>query len=455
VGIAGSAFEVWVAYPRSMALFPRMGRSAPRWFGVADGLPAEGIARICYDESTQGLWISSVGGRSLRWSQGLESAQESSPPPGGCQSRISRPTTVQELPGLRPGAAGWVQIGGELSPPDGKRQRILWAVVLDGRDLWLATDAGVWTGNAATGRIEPLPLGPVETCVRGALVDSAGDFWLSGCRGSVSLVDASGQFRAAFSTDDSRFSDLREARVLGSAGRGGGMWVGVVDGLVRLDRTGVRERWMGRKAPFGGRVTALSRWSDTLWVATEGALLCKKDGEKAFRVVSPPWSVAGGVRRILTSPAGVMVATTNGWWWKGSRGWVRPPWVDTIFPQPAWMAAQERSAPWRVAWSDGRGVRVDTIPGFGGSPGAWTTALPVHDIAFDAAGAVHLAIDGGWSVWNPRSDEHRDWGGKLGLSGPVRVAAPSGERILLAGEGGAATLRIAPFAPPVEGASRR
>lgn len=448
VGIAGSAFDVWVAYPRSMAWFPRMGRSAPRWYGTSDGIPAEGIARICHDETTQSLWITSTGGRSFRWSQGLESAQESTPPPAGCQSRIAVATSVQALPGLRPSLAGWVQIGSELSPPDGNRQRVLSAMVLDGRDLWLATDAGVWTGNAATGRIEPLPLGPTESCVRGAVVDSSGMFWLTGCRGTVSMVDAAGQFRAAFSTEDPRYVDLRDARVLGASGGGEGVWVSVVDGLVRLDRTGVRERWMGRKAPFGGRAVALSRQRDTLWVATENSVLCKKDGDKSFRLDVPPWPTAGGVRQILTSPAGVVLATTNGWWWRTARGWCRPPFSDSANPPSAWLAAQETRPPWRIAWSDGRGLRLDTLTGHGGKLGRWSTALPVHDLAFDAQGLVHLAIDGSWSVWNPITGEHRDWKAGLGLNGPVRVVAPSSERILLGGEAGASTVKIAPYAPP-------
>ncbi|MBK8800605.1 MAG: hypothetical protein IPN71_00835 [Fibrobacteres bacterium] len=447
VGIAGSAFDVWVAYSRSMAWFPRLGKSSPRWYGTSDGLPPEGIASLCHDETTQSLWITSTGGRSLRWSQGLESAQESTPPPSGCQSRIAVATSVASLPGLRPSLAGWVQIGSELSPPDGKRQRVLSAMVLDGRELWLATDLGVWTGNAATGRIEPLPLGPVEPCAKSALVDSAGNFWLTGCHGTVSLVDASGQFRGAFSTDDSRYSDLRDARVVGASGGGEGVWVSVVDGMVRLDRTGVRERWMGRKAPFGGRVVSSSRLRDTLWVATENSILCKKDGDKSFRTDLPPWRVPGGVRRIMASPAGVLVATTDGFWWKGSHGWGRPAFVDSASPQAAWVAAQESRSPWRVVWSDGRGVRVDTLPGFGGGTGRWTTALPIHDLAFDATGMVHLAMDGSWSVWNPRTNEHRDWSAGLGMSGPVRAVAPSAERILLAGESGASTVKISPYAP--------
>lgn len=448
VGIAGSAFDVWVAYPRALAWFPRMGRTAPRWYGLADGLPPEGVARVCHDESTQALWITSTGGRSFRWTQGLERAYESPPPPAGCQSRIARSASVQELPGLRPGPSGWVQIGSELSPPNGKRQRVLWATVLDGRDLWLATDEGVWTGNAATGRIDPLPLGPSEACAKGAVVDSAGSFWLWGCRGSVSLVDAQGQFRRAFSSEELIQADLRDLRPLGPSGGGEGVWVSVVDGLVRLDRTGVRERWVGRKAPFGGVAVAMARVSDTLWVATEGALVCKKDGDRSFRPDPPPWSVPGGVRRILTSPLGVLVATGAGWWWKSPRGWIRPAFLDSASPQAVGKAVLEPKAPWRVAWWDGRGIRVDTLAGFGGKPARWSTALPVHDLAFDGSGLVHAATDGMWSIWNPATGEHREWGAGLGLSGPVRVVAPSGERILLAGEAGASTLRIAPYAPP-------
>lgn len=90
VSLAGSPFEVWIAYPGSMVMFPRIGPPRPRWYGPAQGLPAEGIAGLCFDDATQSLWISSSTGRNLRWSPGMESATESSYPTGGCTSRTGR-----------------------------------------------------------------------------------------------------------------------------------------------------------------------------------------------------------------------------------------------------------------------------------------------------------------------------------------------------------------------------
>jgi len=122
VSMAGSPFEVWVAYPGALATIPRLGPAQPRWFGTEQGLPSEGIASICFDDATQSLWIRSMAGRSFRWSQGLESAREESPPAAGCSSQIGRPVQTSDLPPLFPSSTGWLQSGSDLVSPEGFRQ---------------------------------------------------------------------------------------------------------------------------------------------------------------------------------------------------------------------------------------------------------------------------------------------------------------------------------------------
>jgi hypothetical protein len=100
-----------------------------------------------------------------------------------------------------------------------------------------------------------------------------------------------------------------------------------------------------------------------------------------------------------------------------------------------------------VAWTDGRILKVDTLPGYPGATAIWIPDAPVTDLSFDLSGRLHLALGGAWSIWNPATSEHRDWKSGLGLSGNVDVLSVGTDRVLLAGEGGAVTLRIAPYAP--------
>lgn len=447
VGIAGSSFEVWVAYPGALVQFPRLGRSAPRWFGSAEGLPAEGIASICYDDATQALWVGSVTGRNLRWSSGLQSAHDETPPPGGCRSRIARAISTSNMAPLLPSTPGWIQMGSDLSSPDGVRHHILLATVFDDRDLWLATDHGIWTGKAS-GRIEPVPFGLSEPCIVSTAVDSSGVAWLLGCTGSITAVDAAGRFLANLLPDDPRNSELRAAAFAGAAGSQG-IWVSVLDGLVKLDPHGVQDRWTGRKAPFGGRVLSTLEIGDTLWCGTENSLVRRQIGEKSFKVDAPPWEATGPVRQLLSTPRGILAATDRGFWWKSPAGWTRPPFLARALESRVYLASLEAVPPHRIAWTDGREVFVDTLPGQGGRTARWRADPPIHSLAFDGYGNVELARDGSWILWNPITDERREWRAGLGLTGPVRRALPLGERVLLSGEGGASTVRIPAYAPPV------
>jgi len=446
VSMAGSPFEIWIAYPNTMVMFPRVGPARPRWYGPAQGLPNEGISNLWFDDASQSLWIGSTTGRSLRWSQGFESASESSRPPSCCQSHSNRNVTVSDLPALMPSQPGWVQSGTDLVSPDGLHQRIRQGLVMDGRELWVATESGIWTGNSSTGRISLLPTGLAESCVRSLVRDSSGRTWMLGCQGSISLVDATDRFESSFIQDDPRSGDLRSPHLLGPAGQDG-IWVSVLDGIQRMDSRGVQDRFYGRRAPFGGRALSCLEQADTLWCGMESSIVRKSSADKSFRTEPPPWESAIPVHTLLPSPVGVIAATPRGFWWHGPKGWQRPAFIPGSDQSPISLAAVEPVEPYRIAWTDGRVLHVDTLPGHPGPTAIWIPDSKITDISFDHQGRIHLAMGGGWDIWNPSTAEHRQWKAGLGLTGDVSILSPGLDRILLAGEGGAVSVRIAPYAP--------
>jgi ligand-binding sensor domain-containing protein len=320
IAIAGSPFDVWVAYPHAMVAFQRIGPPRPRWYGSAQGLPAEGIASLCYDESTQSLWIGSTTNRSYRWSPGLEIAQESALPAAGCVTRSSRQVAVSDLPPLYPSSPGWLQSAGDLVGPDGLHQQVRFGLILDGRDLWVVTSTGIWTGHSSSGRIEPVPSGLAESCTRSVVRDMEGQAWLLGCQGSISVVDATDRPKANFRPDDPQLYQLRQSLMLGPSSEGG-IWVSVLDGLIRMDSRGIQDAWTGRKAPFGGRTLSCLDRMDTTWCGTENSLVRRAPSDRSFRVEAPPWDVSSPVRGLFSTPAGILAATDRGFWLRGPKGW--------------------------------------------------------------------------------------------------------------------------------------
>jgi len=446
VGLAGSAFEVWVAYPSTLLQFRRMGDDTPRWFGTNQGLPSEGIAAICYDESTQSLWIRSSTNRWLRWSAGLESSHEETPPAAGCVSRLGKSLDVATIANLNPAPAGWIRMGSDLVDPRGARSRIQYAMSLDDRELWLATDHGVWTGRTLTGRIEPRMAGLAESCATRISPDSSGAVWLQGCEGSfTALVD--GNPRATFLATDSRNSDLVSPRLVGASATRG-VWVSVSEGLVRLSTDGFEERLLGRKAPFGGRVLSTLETGDTLWVGTQNSLSYRVRS-KPFFVDAPPWETPSPVNALHATPLGLLAATNDGFWLRVGTTWMRPSWLKRAEKRTIVHSAFESKEPFRLAWWDGRELRIDTLPGHGGKPDSW---LPyqsqLHSMSFDTEGRLHLALGGSWVIWNLQSGETREWKAGLGLTGDIYDVLPRNDRATLAGVGGGASVRIPSYAPP-------
>ena len=448
VGLAGSAFEVWVAYPQTLLQFRRMGDESPQWFGPAQGIPAEGLASICYDEPTQSLWIRSITGRSLRWSSGMGSAREENAPIAGCSSRIGKALDVATIANLTPASPGWLRMGSDLVDPRGMRVRIQHAMALDDRDLWLATDAGVWSGRTITGRVDPRPAGLAESCTNRLAPDSSGAVWLQGCLGSfTALVNETP--KATFLVNDPRNFDLKSPRLVGTSSRRG-VWVSVAEGLVRLTTDGIVERLLGRKSPFGGRVLTCLEIKDTLWCGTQNSL-ASRVRSSAFSTDAPPWQSPGPVNVLLPTPLGIVAATNNGFWLRSGTTWIRPAWLKSAEKRQIVRAAVEHREPYRIAWWDGREVRIDTLPGHGGHADRFLPGTsPLRSLSFDSEGRLHMALNGSWQIWNPSTGEQREWKAGLGLSGDVYDVLPGADRAILAGEGGGASVRIPSYAPPHE-----
>lgn len=446
VGLAASAFEVWVAYPNTLLQFRRMGDDPPKWFGTNQGLPSDGIGSICFDEPSQSLWIRSTTNRWSRWSSGLESSHEETPPAAGCVSRLGKQLDIANIANLNPAPAGWIRMGSDLVDPRGVRVRIQFAMSLDERELWLATDQGVWTGRTITGRIEPRMAGLAEPCANRISPDSSGAVWLQGCEGSFTAL-VKGSPKTTFLTTDSRNSDLRSPWLVGASAKQG-VWVSVNEGLVRLSTDGFEERLLGRKAPFGGRVLSTFETSDTLWVGTQNSLSYRVRS-KPFSSDPPPWETSSPINALHATPLGLLAATNDGFWLRVGTTWMRPSWLKRAEKRTIVHSAIEPQEPFRLAWWDGREVRVDTLPGHSGKSDSWLPyQAPLRSMTFDAEGRLHLALGGSWFIWNLQTGETREWKSGLGLTGEIYDVLPQGDRATLAGEGGGASVRIPSYAPP-------
>ena len=226
------------------------------------------------------------------------------------------------------------------------------------------------------------------------------------------------------------------------------MWVSVSTGLVRLSVDGIEERLLGRKAPFGGRVESCLDVGDTLWCGTQTSVGYRV-GSKSFQADPPPWEATNPVRTLQATPAGILAGTDDGFWIRSGLSWIRPAWLKSAESRQVLKLAVERQEPFRIAWWDGREVRIDTIPGHGGKPDRWIPGRsPLRSMRFDDEGRLHLALDGSWTIWDPATGENREWGAGLGLAGAVYDILLQGERAILAGEGGGASVRVPSYAPP-------
>lgn len=442
VAIAVSPFHVWIATSRSLARWSRIGDEPPLWYGPGRDLPTDGIVAACWDDRSARLRLMGADGSSYEWSESAERAQSSSAGMS-CESDIYRIVPSSELPNLIPEAPGWMyQAGGLREPGGGRRAAVRLAVVVENRELWLATNtAGVWKGRWPSGRISPLSSGLGETCIERAVAASDGSVWMLGCGGSVARKSEEGLMQS-IDPRSPRWTDLHHAIDLAPA-RGGSVWFAVPSGVVLVDRGGVLERRLGRKAPFGGEPVALASLADTVWCLAEHGLSASVRGG-AF--VAIPLEDSGSTFRVLCiapTRRGLLAGTPNGFrLWNGDR-WIRPASLTHALSRPVRRVAVEPGRD-RIAWSDGTLVRVDTLSAGAGSIGAWTPPSgTLRDFAWDGDGRLHLAHVA-WTIWRPDDGRMRTWT-VPGVS--VELVAPGSAWTFLGGTTGGIEARTSAWAP--------
>jgi len=329
---------------------------------------------------------------------------------------------------------------GALKEPGGREAKIRLAMVVEDRELWLATNtAGIWKGRWPSGRVTPLSTGLGETCIERAAAERDGSIWILGCGGSLARLPPSGEMQS-IDPRSPRWRDLHHAIDLAPAPEGG-VWIAVPSGLVRATASGIAERLMGRKAPFGGLPVALATLGDTVWSLAEHGLSANADGE-GFEAI--PIEDSGATFRILCiapSRMGLLAGTPNGFrLWDGTR-WVRPAALAHAESRPVLKAAVEPGKD-RIAWFDGSVVRVDTLR-HGGAIGAWIPPKQtLSDFAWGRDGRLHFAHQA-WTIWNPDDGQSRTW------TLPVRaeIVVPGSEWTFVAGPTGGIQARTSAWSP--------
>lgn len=406
VGIAASAFHTWIATGTSLSRWNRIGDAPPAWYGAGRGLPSAGIASICWDSPSGTLRIQGRDGVSYVWSESFERATASD---GrlSCESPISRDIAIGRLPPLAPEVDGWLYQNGRLWEPGGRHASILKAVVVDDRELWLATsNAGIWKGRWPSGRIAPLSSGLGESCIERAVKEPDGTLWLMGCSGNLARLGTDGAYQG-LDPRSPRWIDLRDAIDIAPA-KPRGIWVATLAGVVRVVSSGVQERFTGRKAPFGGTPVALATLEDSLWCLTSHGL-AKSVRAKPFEPVisSDTLEAAVGILSLAPTRSGLLVGTHNGFrQYQGGR-WVSPPELTHARSAQIRKIAVDH-ARGRIAWSDGTRIRVDSLSGGSGRPSAWDGAGTLHDFAWGSDGLLHIAHEA-WTLWNPDDASVRTW----------------------------------------------
>lgn len=441
VAMAASPFHIWIATSTSLSRWSRIGDDAPVWYGPGHDLPIDGIADACWDATSGRLRILGKDGVSYEWNESTNRATASSANLS-CSSTISRLVPASKLPNLIPEAPGWMyQAGSLLEPGGGRHASIRLALVVEERDLWLATSsAGVWKGRWPSGRVTPLASGLGETCIERATRESNGTIWLLGCGGSIGRLSPEGGLQS-IDPRSPRWTDLHDAIDMAPS-PGGGVWIAVPTGLLRVAPQGIVQRLLGRKAPFGGTPVALASLADTVWCLSQHGLTASVDGD-AFEPL--PMSDSSDAFRILSiapTRQGLLAGTPNGFrLWNGT-GWIRPPTLGHAKNRMVLKIAVEPGNA-RIAWFDGSLLRVDTLPGAHGSTGAWTPPKgTLSDFGWDRDGRLHIAHVA-WTTWRPDDGLSKTWT----LPVNAEIVLPGAPWTFVGGTTGGIEARTSAWAP--------
>lgn len=406
VALAASPFHVWIATASSLSRWSRIGDDPPVWYGPGHDLPSEGIASACWDDRAGRLWLLGADGASYEWNESTARATISSANLV-CESSVYRLVASKDLPNLIPEAPGWMYQAGGLREPGGRSASVRKAMVIENRELWLATTtAGIWRGRWPSGRVHPLSSGLGETCIERAVSESDGTVWILGCGGNMARLSPDGAMQS-IDPRSPRWTDLHHAIDLAPA-PGGGVWVAVPDGLARVTAQGVVDRRRGRAAPFGGEPAALASLADTVWCLSAHGLTASVDGAEFEPLSTEDSGKAFRVLCIAPTRRGLLAGTANGFrLWNGKR-WIRPRSLAHAESRPVRRIAVEPDKD-RIAWTDGSVVRVDTLRAGGGAIGAWyPPSGTLTDFAWDRDGRLHLAHTA-WTLWNPADGRTKTW----------------------------------------------
>lgn len=449
VAMAASPFHVWIATRTSLSRWSRIGNDAPVWYGPGHGLPSMGIVSACWDDRTNRLLLQGADGLSYGWSENTQRATQISTPVANsstsptpfCESSISRLVGAADLPNLIPEAPGWMYQDGDLKEPGGRTATVRLAMVIEDRDLWLATTtAGIWKGRWPSGRVTPLSSGLGETCIEHAVAESDGTVWILGCGGNMARLSTDGSLQS-IDPRSPRWYDLHHAIDLAPAPNGG-VWVAVPTGIVRATAGGIVDRRLDRKAPFGGSPVALASLGDTAWCQTAHGLSASVGG-KLFKPL-PRQDSALPFRILSIAPTrqGLLAGTTNGFrLWDGAK-WIRPSNLDQASSRPVRKIAVEPGND-RIAWSDGSIVLVDTLPGSHGATGVWgSPSNTLHDFAWDGEGRLHIA-HGAWTIWNPEDGTAKTWS----LPVQAEIVVPGSPWTFIGGTTGGMQARTSSWSP--------
>ena len=322
--------EIYVATTGGIRRYDRFGT---RWLApltVLDGLPDSRVERLAYAPASGDLWFDTPMG-SGSWLTRLHTVSHASPPRDVFGSR-----GISGLPSVFPPYGYYLQDGRVLGPR--QSYTITDALTDSWRVLWLGTwGLGVGQADLRDEQLRFHPYGPICSNVSAIARDGDG-LWFGGDDAHSSRAEGITHYDETRDTwqyfDDDEIRGLDDVRVSAILPDSNCVWFGTPSGLVKYLKE--PDQWLTYRSLRSrrGRITALARDGDRLWIGTDAGLKVLDLAGDSLRTVEGSDRFA--VRALGTGENFVWAGTDLGLYRCTRREgtWTRAPGPETLTRVP-------------------------------------------------------------------------------------------------------------------------
>ncbi len=315
--IAESPTVIFVATTGGIRRYDRFAKTWLAPLTTLDGLPDNRVQRIAYDRDTGDLWFETPSGAG-RWLTGVQSVIRGGILPG----HLNRPRSVPKIPPVFPPFGYYLD---DRHVMGGQRNYAITDVLIDSwRNLWIATwGLGVGQAELIDGQLSFFSSGPLEENVT-AIARDGDAIWIGGADTYRAPARGITRYRPATNTweyfEANRIIGLDDPQIIAILPDSNNVWFGTHNGLMRYyKRTG---QWFTyRETRLWGRVHALARDNNALWIGSERGLAMLDIKADSLDLVSG--SEYAVIQALVAGPEYIWAGTQAGLFQcaRGDRTW--------------------------------------------------------------------------------------------------------------------------------------